>query len=169
MSDDLGDFLKEAAKRRKERRERQEGAQSRPRPVVDAERTPARSLGEGETEARQTLSGQSQSGNEHAMAELEAARYAARERRVERVGFAERSAAEAKAAEAKSRPVARTSLAATPAPMPGAFSQPQAVGRTAEIAGESDAQALLRLLRSPSGMRQAFLMAEILRPKHLDG
>jgi hypothetical protein len=164
MSDDLGDFLKEAARRRKERRDRQEGPKPRPRPAVEPEQAPARSLSEGETEVRRTLSDQSQFSQEHAMGEAEAARYAAREQRVERVGFAERSAAEA-----KPKPAARAGLAATPSPMPGAFSQPQARVRPIDIAAETDAQALRRLLSSPSGMRQAFLMAEILRPKHLDG
>lgn len=160
MSDDLGDFLKEAARRRKERRDRQEGPKPRPAPEPEQ----ARSLGEGETEVRQTLSGQSQFGKEQAMGEVEAARYAARERSVDRVGFAERSAAEA-----KPKPAARAGLAATPSPMPGAFSQPQALARPVENAAETDAQALRRLLGSPRGMRHAFLMAEILRPKHLDG
>jgi hypothetical protein len=98
------------------------------------------------------------------MGEVEAARYAARERHVDRVGFAERSAAQA-----KPKPVARTGLAATPSPMQGAFSQPQPSTPPVKNAAESDAQALLRLLRSPGGMRQAFLLSEILRPKHLDG
>jgi hypothetical protein len=164
MSDDLGDFLREAARRRKERRERQEGQKPRPRPVVEEEPAPARALGEGVTEVRQTLSGQSQFGKEQAMGEIEAARYAARERSVDRVGFADRSAAEA-----KPKPAARAGLTAAPSPMPGAFSQSQAPARPSEAAAETDAQALRRLLRSPRGMRQAFLMAEILRPKHLDG
>lgn len=163
MSDDLGDFLKEAAKRRKERRERQESQKSRAQ-AIEPQEPPARSLGEGETEVRQTLSGQSQFGRQQAMAEIEAARYAARERAADRVGFAQRSAAEAKP---KATP--RAGVAATSSPVPGAFSQGPAAARPAEVAGETGAQALLRLLRSPGGMRQAVLMAEVLRPKHLDG
>jgi hypothetical protein len=163
MSDDLGDFLKEAARRRKERRERQEGAKPRSRPV-EQEPPSARELSQGETEVRQTLSDRSQFGKEQAMGEREAARYAAREKRQERVGFADLSAAEKKP-QAASHP----GLSAGPSPVPGAFAQPQPAVRAIDIARETEAQALLRLLRSPSGMRQAFLMAEILRPKHLDG
>lgn len=164
MSDDLGDFLREAARRRKERRERQERSEPRPRPVVEPEQPTARSLAEGETEVRRTLSDQSQFGKEQAMGEIEAARYAAREKRQERVGFADRGAVEKKP-KAPSHP----GLAATPSPVPGAFTQPQPPTQAIEIARETEAQALLRLLRSPGGVRQAFVMAEILRPKHLDG
>jgi hypothetical protein len=164
MSDDLGDFLREAARRRKERRDRQEGAQPRPRPAVEPEQPSARALSQGETEVRQTLSDQSQFGKEQAMGEVEAARYAAREKRQERVGFADRPVVE-KRPKAAPHP----GLAATPTPVAGAFSQPQPSIQAIEIARETEAQALLRLLRSPGGVRQAFVMAEIFRPKHLDG
>lgn len=165
MSDDLGDFLKEAARRRKERRERQETPRAQPTP---REMNPERSVEQGTTEVRRSFAEQAEISHQPTFGEVEAARQAARERAVERVGFAERSAAEAKRAEAKTRKDPRAALSATPSPIPGAFSQPQAVASAAPSPEETDAQALMRLLRSPGGVRQAFILSEILRPKHLD-
>ena len=165
MSDDLGDFLKEAARRRKERRERQETP--RPRQESRWEAPTERASDEGVTEPRRTFAEQAATPGQ-TLGEVEAARYAARERHVERVGFAERAEAEARALEAKARRTARPSPSATPSPVPGAFSQPQALVPPIDAPVEGDVEALLRTLRSPGGMRQAFLLSEILRPKHLD-